>query len=56
MTADELQLIADTLAWTGGFDCLCDDKCTGDAWDRVWASAAECAEHLEKHCEDRNGS
>ena len=53
MTPDEMKLIADTLAWTEGFDCMCDDKCTGDAWDRVWESAAECAAHLEKHCEDR---
>ncbi len=49
----ELRLIADVLAWTEGFDCTCDDECTGDAWDRVWQSANDCAEHLAKHCEDR---
>ena len=47
MTPDELQLIADTLAWTEGFDYTGDDRCTGDALDRVWTSAAECAEHLD---------
>ena len=53
MTPDELQLIADVLAWTCGYDCLCDDKVIGQRRDRIMAAAAECAAHLEKHCEDR---
>lgn len=53
MTQQELDLIADVLAWTTGATCMCDDTLIGASHDHIREQAAECAADLAKHCEDR---
>lgn len=53
MTQQELDLIADVLAWTTGATCLCDESLRPATRKHIREQAAECAADLAKHCEDR---
>ena len=49
MTPDErLALVADTLAWTQGWDCTDDDGLSGDNWQKIMTAAAEALAHIDK--------
>jgi hypothetical protein len=45
--AERLELAADVLAWTQGYDCLDDDDISADDYSQIEAAAREALAHID---------